>query len=340
MTDNDETQDNPMQTTSLDPHTEDTISTDLARANLARLRGDYGTAEELCTALLQKAPHNANDAALLGDISVEQEKLEAAVQWYGMAVDSGAPIGITEKLELTRDRLRKNEAEASEAGIGLPSRTAFSPATLLGITVVVLMLLVGAYVAGTSRPPSTSPPTQDQSPIQIPASTSSAGGNTLAQQSTASSSVTPTKSDIPPTESTNAPTETHQTSPATQKLSADSDLVPFLGDAPAPLSRITAAASDPRTHIITLDAPLQPGDEARAVAAQIAEAALARLKDAPTVTIRLLDIGKPVFVADASREKYDAYVKTGRAAASGNELADALLLNEWKVGSEATATGR
>jgi hypothetical protein len=89
-----------------------------------------------------------------------------------------------------------------------------------------------------------------------------------------------------------------------------------------------------------LDAPLQTGDIPRAVAAQIAEAALAKLKDATTITIRLLNNGKPEFVADASREKYEAYTRAARTAGTGDELADALLLNEWKAGSESATTGR
>ena len=58
------------------------------------------------------------------------------------------------------------------------------------------------------------------------------------------------------------------------------------------------------------------------------------------LTVRIVSNGKPVFVADCTRDKYDAYVKRDPQSDSAASLADALLTNEWKEASDASATGR
>jgi hypothetical protein len=311
---------------------EEMISTELARANLARLRGDYDTAEELCVALLRKAPNDANVAALLGDVSMEQNKLDAAIQWYEMSVESGAPTGIEEKLATVQKRLKAQDEAASEAGIGLAPRSILSPATLLAGIIVMIMLFVAVYVAGTNHTPSKPVSNQEQTPIIVPPSNPQTPVRQAVTDSSAASN--------PATQDNPSPTETHPLGTQPARPTMDADLASVLGDGVGIMSRVTNAISDPRTHSVVIDATLQPGDDPRAVAAQIAEATLGKLKDAPNATIRLMSTGKPDFVADASREKFDAYLHAGRTAGTGSELADALLTNEWKASGEALATGR
>jgi hypothetical protein len=284
--------------------------------------------------LLKQTPHSPTVAALLGDVSAEQGKLDEAVQWYEMAVDSGAPSGIEEKLEAMKTRIRERDAASSEREIGLAQRTWASPPVLVGAAVIILMLLVCAYVAGTYRATVKPAPIQDQPPIVLPASTLSP-----------SSSETGANPDAHPAEVSNSTPGNVVAAPTSPAASAtkgpfDADLQPFFANASGPLARVTAAGSDPRNHSVTVDVPLQAGDEPRTLAAQVALATLAALKETTTVTVRMTSAGKAMLVADGTRDKYEAYTRAEHPSSDTAALADALLSNEWKDATDAPPVGR
>lgn len=59
----------------------------LTQANLARIRGQWTEAIEICVAILRAEPGNADAHSLLGDINRDQGALDEACQWYRMAAD-------------------------------------------------------------------------------------------------------------------------------------------------------------------------------------------------------------------------------------------------------------
>ena len=306
---------------------------ELARANLARLRGDYDLAERQCMALLKQTPHHPTVAALLGDVSAEQGKLDEAAQWYEMAVDAGASSGIGEKLDTIRHRIKERDAATSEREIGLPPRTWASPPVLLGSGVIVLMLLVCAYIAGTYRAPVKPTTIQEQAPIVLPSTGPAQVPDGAAKLDSHTIDLQHPATPVKPTEGS--------VSPGSQSKSGiDADLQPYFADSPGPLARVSAATSDPRSHSVSLDVPLQNGEDPRAVAAQVAQAALTSMKDPTTLTVRLVSNGKLVFMADCTRDKLDAYMRAEHGPTDVPNFADQLLSNEWKEGSDTAAAGR
>ena len=313
---------------------EETNYSELARANLARLRGDYDLAERQCMALLKQTPHDPTVAALLGDVSSEQSKLDEALQWYEMAVDAGAPSGIEEKLDAIRVRVKERDATTSEREIGLSQRTWTSPPVLLGGAVIILMLLVCAYVAGTYRTPAKTPVVQEQAPIVLPRS-----GQSLPVNDGGSQPVThPT--DPPRSSPDSAAQDAAIPSAPTNKVEFDADLQPYFATASGFLARVTSAASVPRDHAVIIDVSLLPGEDPRTLAAQVAQATLAVLKDPTTLIVRVISGGKPIFLADCTREKFDAAERSDHPTNDGAPLADSLLSNEWKDANWTPPSGR
>ncbi|MHB8636917.1 MAG: tetratricopeptide repeat protein [Fimbriimonadaceae bacterium] len=314
---------------------EDTNYPELARANLARLRGDYDMAEAQCMALLKESPHNSTVAALLGDVSAEQGKLDEAIQWYEMAVDAGAPTGIEEKLTAMRARVKERDVARAEQDIGLTQRTWASPPVIVGTAVIILMLLVCAYVAGTYRTPvKVAAPPPYQAPIVLPSTTPSPPAQVVNGTSD------PGVVDAPhQTPSGPIPDSTASMVP-TAKASFDPDLQPYFENASGILSRVTSAVSDPRNHAITVAVPLQGSDDPRTLAAQVAQATLTAIKDPTVVTVRVLSGGKPILLADCTRDKFDAFTREDHPATDTAALADGLLSNEWRDASFGPQTGR
>ena len=79
----------------------------LAKANLARIRGQWNEAVDTCVQVLRTHPGNADAHSLLGDIYRDQGAIDDAIQWYRMAADlrtTGPDGEKLRKLELERER--------------------------------------------------------------------------------------------------------------------------------------------------------------------------------------------------------------------------------------------
>lgn len=321
-------------TTSNSNSADDAIATDLARANLARLRGDYAQADQLCQELLKQAPHNSTVATLLGDINSEQGRLDEAAQWYEMAVDAGSSAGVSEKLETIKRRIVERDSANSQADLGISPRPWLTPPVLVGGPVIIVMLLVCAYVAGTYRAPAKVVTETEQGAIVLP---SSSGRTDSPNASVKADPTTPTQ----PIGKPNSSTTDSSANASAVRDAFDPELRAAFGNGAAgPLGRVTAAVANPRDHTVILDVSAQAGEEPRIAAAQVAQAALPAAKEATTVIVRVLGANGPVYIADCTREKFDAYTQADRPAADTSALADALLSNEWRAASDAAATGR
>lgn len=281
------------------------IDADLAKANLLRLRGDYAAAHKLCMAILDRATQDPTVAALLGDIAAEQGNYESAAQWYEVAVDGGAGVGIADKLTAIQLRIKERDARNTEKAVGLPPRTHVPLSLLLGTSVVVILLLVAAYVLGAAK-------------HQAPVASGQQGPIVLPRID----SPTPTKANEskvgpPPVPPSSAPVPV-----------IDPDLATAFANADGVLSKVTGAELDPRSHTVTITAPADPGEDTRTLAASLAGAVFERVKDAQSVTIRVTRLLKPVLVADATREKFES-LTNGQSGASA-QVDTSILSNVWE----------
>lgn len=114
---------------------------DIARANLARMRGNEAEAERICLAILKRYPNNVSAHILLGDIYWDSARLEEAMQWYDLAT-SLAPENATLKLKLERARealQRQSETDAI-ARLEVPEGRSH---IWVGIALVTLILAFG-----------------------------------------------------------------------------------------------------------------------------------------------------------------------------------------------------
>src|SRR5436305_12264384 len=100
----------------------------LTHANLARIRGQWSEAVELCVRVLRSDPGNSDAHSLLGDIYRDQGLIDDAIQWYRMAADirpTGPDAAKLEKLERERDRRATLTGPLAAASAG----GAFEPAS-------------------------------------------------------------------------------------------------------------------------------------------------------------------------------------------------------------------
>lgn len=80
---------------------EEAIGPLLARANLLRIRGQWAEAVAACTEALRLVPNSASACSLLGDIYESQNRLDDALQWFGMAVEFD-PQNVSDRAKLER----------------------------------------------------------------------------------------------------------------------------------------------------------------------------------------------------------------------------------------------
>jgi|GEM_PF-3475230 len=114
---------------------------DIARANLARMRGNEPEAERICLAILKRYPNNVSAHILLGDIYWDSGRLDEAMQWYDLATSLAPENAILKlKLERTRDAMHRQGETDAAARLEVPEGR--SP-LWTGVAVVVLLVAFG-----------------------------------------------------------------------------------------------------------------------------------------------------------------------------------------------------
>ncbi len=73
----------------------------LARAHLLRMRGQWADAAEECARVLERASGNATAHSLLGDLCLDQGKVDEARHWYQLAIELN-PQGEADRARLAR----------------------------------------------------------------------------------------------------------------------------------------------------------------------------------------------------------------------------------------------
>jgi hypothetical protein len=118
---------------------------EIAKANLLRLRGEEKEAEKICLAILRRFPNNPASHVLLGDIKVEEGKLDQAKQWYEMALElTPENAALRAKLVRLNETLARQQTEYGVSGLEVrpPSKG------ILGLLIAgALMLCVVAALA-------------------------------------------------------------------------------------------------------------------------------------------------------------------------------------------------
>ncbi len=125
---------------------------EITRANLFRLRGDYGDAEKVCVNILRKFPNNVTTHILLGDIYNDKDDQQQALQWYEIAQDlSPENTSLQQKIQQTKKRLKAKQVTESTSGLEVKAESKF-PLIFVSLTVVLVAALAGiAYYLGTQR---------------------------------------------------------------------------------------------------------------------------------------------------------------------------------------------
>jgi len=262
------------------------VYTELARANLLRMRGDYKAALEQCRAILHKFPNNVSANQLLGDLCIEMGDLEQGKEWYELALDIAPNSAqIQKKLADARQRLEQNETADMVEQIGLPPAKPKSGALALGLAGLVIAVGVVAYIVGSRMPLETPKRGPQETIVKAPATTGT--------PDTGTGSVN---------ERTESPT------PAPVAMAGPSDeqsLYQHLVQKSPHGASILGLVQDPRTTsaILTYSAPT--GTSEKALGADLAVTFFENSPAVRVVTVRAVRDGVLTFVADVRREAFD-----------------------------------
>lgn len=134
----------------------------LAQANLLRIRGSWQEAVDKCMAAMRLVPGNGAAQSLLGDIYENQGRIEEAIQWYRMALDTNpnSPADKQKLHRLTSIREQTSEGLHDEPTVNPPVDAALpdgallkfnvlrATATICGVCVFALMLSAALHPSG------------------------------------------------------------------------------------------------------------------------------------------------------------------------------------------------
>lgn len=296
---------------------------DIARANLARMRGDYKAAEDQLLAILRKFPNNPSVNEMLGDLAMEREDVPHALEWYQLALEIiPTSASIARKLKNARASLDKKDSSDTVEQLGISRPGASSSAIWIVLAVVgFLVVAIGAYYVGANR-------------------------NTAAQK------------EAPPT-IINAEAQPEQTTPQQPDVKTGNDQPLRAGDASEMATllqalkaksedsaAVTSLAQDPRTNTLTVEFTF-PEKDGRAMAARIGRDAMSVATGASIVTVKGVSGGKVVYMADLYRSKVEETLTTtwtSQHEADPDAWIPFVLTNEWPQAqaaptSEPAATG-
>jgi hypothetical protein len=253
---------------------EATVYPELARANLARMRGDYKQAEEQLLAVLRRFPNNPSANEMLGDLAAEREDYPHAVEWYEMALDIVPnSASIARKVREARSHLDRKAAQDTTAQLGLPDPSSRMPLIIGSCIVLLIAAVVGGYLLGAKGSGPSRPKLVSTNVI-----------NATAPDQGATPDKTEPKADG-----------------ATDASEDDAILQAIRGKA-EDAAAIRSAVHDPRAGSLTISFEMAAKDH-RQLAARIARDTFAVMPGYKTLTLRGLAGGKVAYMADASSDR-------------------------------------
>jgi hypothetical protein len=315
------------------------LHADLARANLLRLRGEFGEAEQLCVKILENQPENAAAHTLLGDIAFTQDRADQAAEHYEIAqsLDPLSP-DISRKLANARALQLNRETATTAEQLGLTRANAtpwlnIALFTFLAVLVVVALVLVMQTPQGpvalnkVAAPPIVATSDTIANPVKPkskPADGQATGANTevatVGGDATPAPTANPPALDQPPT-STVAQGASQEDRTIFQTIQGQSTLG----------SRLQSVVQDPRTKNVTLTYNVAAGDDARRIGAELGKTTLDKVGDAQAITLRAVRDDKLIYMADMLRTRYaDTLPDEWRQSNPGEDAWIAYsITNEW-----------
>lgn len=322
---------------------DDALHALLARANLMRLRGEYGEAEKICLTALEHHPDSASVHTLLGDIAFSQDQAEKAAQHYEIAEQIDPSAGdIPRKLAEAKAMSESKDSATTAEQLGLPTKPAI-PWTSLGFGVIAALALGGALVAGLAAYPRNGAGRAVAAPIvATPDMVANVGAKKPAAE-TATPSTKPVESSEASTSGTepapSTPANPPSTAPAAVASLDDQNLLEQMRQRSSLGGHILALTSDPRTKLVTVTFSLSGQEEGREVGAELAKSVLDHSGDTLTVTVRAIRDQRLVYMADVPRSRYaDTIVDSWQQNNPDREAwLTHVLTNEWPYRSESAS---
>lgn len=274
-----------MQKPATEPENGDqNVYLDLARANLLRMRGDLTRAMDLCRSVIERNPTSLTAHTLMGDIYVEQDDLDHAIEWYELALEL-APDSRREQNRLDAIRARRDEREAVMAARQLGIPTTLNKARLFSVAAAAFVAIigVGAFLVGERL--------REQGERPALVASVEVGRQPLVLLNPGASKPEPKPETVTPTAT------------PTESVVVDDEA---LRQAKAQIKegdRLINAMSDPRAKTIMLTFRVREGDDAPGLGRSIAVQALKAFPDQQMVTVRAVQGDVVVFMADLKRSE-------------------------------------
>ncbi len=276
---------------------------ELAKANLARMRGDYKQAEDQLLSVLKRFPNNPSANEMLGDLAAEREDFVHAAEWYEMALEVlPTSASIARKLAMVRGRVEQKDARDTTAQLGLPDPSSRVPLIVGALIIVFVAAISGAYFLGAKA---------------------AGNGRVLPQPIWKINAVGESNPQ--------SGTQPAEAAPKATTENEDESLLIELKSKSADASGILAATVDPRSGGVTITFQMS-GKEDRALAARIARDAFSLGASYGSVTLRGMANGRVAYMADSSRAKM-AQTEAPEWKLQHKDAPDAwiaeVLINEW-----------
>lgn len=131
------------------------IYTELAQANLFRMRGEYKGAEDVLLRILRKFPNNVTANTMLGDIAATQGNFDQAAEWYELALDiTPKSTALQDKLANVRDRVSERETVSTAEVLGLPTeKPKHLMVAVIGVAAISVVALAAYFLSQRSSGP-------------------------------------------------------------------------------------------------------------------------------------------------------------------------------------------
>lgn len=295
--------------------TEAAVYPELAKANLARMRGDYKQAEVQLLSVLKRFPNNPSANEMLGDLAAEREDYPQAVQWFEMAMEIVPnSASIARKLREARSKIDQKDAKDTTAQLGLPDPSSRMPILIGVLVIVILAVAAGAYVLGAKGGGS-------ERKLPVPTNVVSATPDQTSN----------------PSPSGNVPSPAKQTAAG---VAEEENLMATLTGKSADAASVLAVTHDPRTGNLIITFNLTGKDD-RALAARLARDAFASLPGYSAATMRGVSEGKVTYMADVTKSKVTETDSPDWKQQHQNEpeaWIAYVIQNEWPVATPSTST--
>ncbi|MCA0361535.1 MAG: tetratricopeptide repeat protein [Armatimonadetes bacterium] len=284
------------------------VSGQIANANVLRMRNQLQEAIDACLAILRRYPNNVTAHSLLGEIYLERDEPDQAVQWFEMALDLD-PKNARDQAMLAKAKSQLEAANKKQTIEQLEIQPrSFTTAYVVGVAALILAVGLAAFFIGsaTSKNRLAQMKPEASEPIQIPAGKPAQPlGNPATKMS------------------------------ADGKTSSNTDLTALraIQSTGERGNLITSLLVDPATELVTVTATMAEDEAADVTATRLAWSVFAGRRETRTATIRLTVDRNLVFVGTVSRDAFD---EAAAASQPVEALAKVLFPNPWATGAGAS----